>query len=102
MAHALLIYEVVDDYIERRAAFRTRHLELIRDADQRGEVVIAGALADPADGAVLAFRGETAEAAEQAARRFAEADPYVANGLVTRWRVRRWMTVVGDGAQLPA
>ncbi len=29
---------------------------------------------------------------------FAAADPYVTNGLVTRWRVREWTTVVGPDA----
>jgi hypothetical protein len=43
------------------------------------------------DGAVLLFRGDSPTAAEA----FAAADPYVTNGLVTRWRVRAWTTVVG-------
>ena len=58
---------------------------------QRGELVLAGALAEPADGAVLVFRGESPDAAVA----FAKADPYVKNGLVTAWRVRKWTTVVG-------
>ncbi|MDR0788539.1 MAG: YciI family protein [Gemmatimonadota bacterium] len=89
--HYLLMYDVVPDYIERRAAFRSEHLELIRQAHDGGDLVMAGALANPADGAVLVFRGETPAAAEA----FASADPYVLNGLVTRWRVREWMVVAG-------
>jgi uncharacterized protein len=96
--HYILFYEVAPDYLARRAAFRPQHLALIAEAHERGELVIAGALADPADGAVLIFRGPGPEAAE----RFAKADPYVLNGLVTTWRVRRWMTVIGDGATIPA
>jgi uncharacterized protein YciI len=42
------------------------------------------------------FRGDSAAAAEQ----FAAADPYVQNGLVTRWRVREWTTVVGRDAEV--
>jgi len=95
--HYILFYEVVADYVARRAAFRAEHLALIRQAYERGELVIAGALADPPDGAVLVFRGPNPKAAEK----FAKADPYVLNGLVTKWRVRKWMTVVGDGATLP-
>ena len=60
--------------------------------------MLAGALADPADGAVLVFRGPTPDAAEK----FAKSDPYVANGLVDSWRVRKWNTVVGDGAVMPS
>ena len=92
--HYVLLYEVVDDYVARRAPFREEHLRLAREAHERGEVVLAGALADPADGAMLVFRGPTAETAEA----FAKADPYVRNGVVKQWRVRKWNTVVGDGA----
>jgi uncharacterized protein YciI len=37
----------------------------------------------------------------QAAEDFARNDPYVINGLVTRWQVRRWNTVVGTRAANP-
>lgn len=94
--HYLLLYDVVDDYVERRAAWRGAHLALARAAVDRGELVLGGALADPPDGAVLLFRGDSPEAAE----RFAAADPYVVNGLVTRWRVRPWATVVGPAAEV--
>jgi len=87
--HYLLFYEVVPNYIERRAPFRAEHLELVRAAKERGDIVLAGALATPPDGAVLVFQGETPAAAEA----FATADPYVINGVVTRWYVREWMVV---------
>ncbi|HLW24259.1 MAG TPA: YciI-like protein [Steroidobacteraceae bacterium] len=96
--HYLLFYDVVPDYLERRAALRAAHLGHARAACQRGELLLGGALAEPVDGAVLLFQGETAEVAE----RFARADPYVTAGLVTRWRVRAWTTVVGPMAALPA
>ena len=93
--HYLLQYDLVDDYVSKRAAFRQQHLSLIRQADERGELVIAGALADPADAALLVFR------AAEPAEAFAKSDPYVQNGLVKSWRVRKWMTVIGDGATMP-
>lgn len=96
--HYLLFYDVVPDYVARRAAFRAEHLALARAAHDRGELVLGGALADPTDGAVLVFRGDSPAAAEA----FAAADPYVRHGLVTRWQVRAWATVVGDGAAPPA
>lgn len=92
--HYLLFYDVVPDYVERRAALRAEHLTRARAAHARGELVLGGALADPVDGAVLLFRGDSPAVAEA----FAAADPYVRHGLVTRWRVRAWTTVVGDGA----
>lgn len=95
--HYLLMYDVVDDYVERRAQFRREHITLAREAVARGELVLGGALAQPADGVVLLFRGESPAAAEA----FAKADPYVRSGIVTKWRVREWTTVVGNDAENP-
>ena len=36
-----------------------------------------------------------------AAERFVELDPYVSNGLIERWEVRPWTTVVGKDAAHP-
>jgi uncharacterized protein YciI len=98
--HYLLFYDVVPDYVERRAPLRAAHLAHARAAHARGELVLGGALADPVDGAVLLFRGDSPAVAE----RFAAADPYVRQGLVRAWRVREWTTVVGDdpAVTLPA
>lgn len=92
--HYLLFYDVAPDYAERRKPLRAAHLAHARAACERGELVLGGALADPVDGAVLLFQGDSPAAAE----RFAEADPYVRAGLVTAWRVREWTTVVGRDA----
>jgi uncharacterized protein len=93
----LLMYDVVDDYVERRAPFRQEHITLAREAVARGELILGGALAKPADGVVLLFRGSSPAPAEA----FAKSDPYVVNGIVTRWRVREWTTVVGPDAENP-
>ncbi len=95
--HYLLFYDVVPDYLQRRSAFRAEHLALAWQACERGELILGGALADPVDGAVLLFQGDSPAVAE----RFAEADPFVKNGLVTQWRVRPWTTVVGEQAATP-
>lgn len=95
--HYLLSYEVGQDYVSRRAEFRDAHLEKAWQASQRGELVLGGALADPVDGAVLLFKGDSPAVAED----FARADPYVTNGLVKRWHVREWTTVVGEDAARP-
>jgi len=91
MKHFALMYDVVDGFVDKRMAFRPAHLELIRAAHGRGELLLAGALGDPPDGALLVFRADSAEVAE----RFATADPYVTGGLVTRWSVRPWNVVIG-------
>jgi uncharacterized protein YciI len=92
--HTILFYDVVEDYVERRAQFRELHLKHARAAFDRGELLLGGALADPVDGAVLVFRGASSEAVEH----FAQTDPYVVNGLVKQWRMRKWNTVIGEGA----
>jgi uncharacterized protein len=95
--HFLLFYEFVPDYLERRGQFRNEHLKSAWEAQARGELVLGGAYAEPADGAALLFKGDSAEVA----KRFAAADPYVRAGLVTRWHVRNWTTVVGNDATTP-
>ena len=87
----ILLYEVVDNFVDRRVPFRPEHLKLVEEAHRRGELLMAGAFSDPVDGAALVFQGDNAAVAA----RFAEADPYVTKGLVTNWRVRGWNVVVG-------
>jgi uncharacterized protein len=97
--HYLLMYDVVSDYVERRAPLRAAHIGLAREAVARGELVLGGAF-NPPDGVMLLFKGDSPAAAEA----FAKADPYVINGIVKSWRVREWTTVVGPTAEvkLPA
>ena len=95
--HFLLFYEVAEDYLTRRAAHRKAHLEHAWRAAERGELVLGGALANPADQAILLFRCGSAETVE----RFAKEDPYVAHGVVRSWRVREWTTVAGKDAATP-
>jgi uncharacterized protein YciI len=95
--HFLLFYEGSPDYEARRPEFRQAHLHAAWAAHARGELLLGGALADPVDGAVLLFQGETPDVAAG----FAKVDPYVLGGLVTRWWVREWTTVAGDGALSP-
>jgi uncharacterized protein YciI len=97
MNHYLLIYDLSDDYLARRAEFRGLHLELAWAAHERGELVLGGALTEPADRAILMFKGETSEVA----RDFAKSDPYVTSGLIKSWTVRPWLTVVGALAANP-
>jgi uncharacterized protein len=91
MKHFALMYDVVDGFVVKRMEFRPAHLELVKEAHARGELLLAGALCDPPDGALLVFRADSPDLVE----RFATADPYVTSGLVTRWSVRPWNVVIG-------
>jgi len=87
----VLFYKTVESYVERRAPFREEHLALATAAHKRGELVMGGALADPADTAVLVFKGESPAVAEA----FVKSDPYVRNGLIIEWSIRPWTVVIG-------
>lgn len=93
--HYLLFYDVVEGYAEKRIPFRAIHLEYAKEFVTRGELVLGGALANPVDRAVLLFKGSSPAVAEN----FAKDDPYVKNGLVKKWYVREWTTVVGPLAE---
>ncbi len=92
MNYYALIYEVVDDYVARRGEFREQHLRAAREVRERGELVLAGAFAEPVDRALLVFRTDGKSKVED----FARKDPYVVNGLVKKWEVRPWKVVVGQ------
>jgi len=96
--HYLLFYEKVADYSRREPAFQAAHRDHVLAAVARGELLLGGPLEEPIDGAnVLLFRAESPALAES----FAAADPYVMKGIVYRWRVRPWRTVVGNEAACP-
>jgi uncharacterized protein YciI len=89
--HYLLIYDVVDSYVERRAPYRAEHLLLANQHAQRGELILGGALEDPVDQAILVFQVEDPAIIEH----FVSKDPYVQNGLIRSWRIRRWNVAAG-------
>jgi uncharacterized protein len=91
MPYFALMYDVVDDFANKRTPFRPAHLKEVRDAQARGELVMAGALGEPA-GALLIFRAADKSTVEN----FVKADPYVNEGLVKSWKVRPWTVVVGQ------
>jgi len=89
--HYLLFYDYGENAVERRAPYREAHLKLAHESLDRGDLVMAGAFADPVDGAVFVFRtADTSPIVE-----FVKRDPYVASGLVTGWRIRTWIVGIG-------
>jgi uncharacterized protein len=94
MGYYMLEYALIDDYVARRAGFREAHLALAREAHRRGDLILAGALAEPPDRAVLVWRTDDRSVVE----RFIDGDPYIRNGLVTSWTIRPWTVVIGEAA----
>lgn len=96
MKHYVLIYDYTADFMTRRAPYRDAHLELARASVARQELQLGGALVGESM-AILLFKAESPAVVEQ----FAQADPYVAHGVVTSYRIREWTTVVGADACAP-
>lgn len=89
--HYLLFYDYAPGMLERRAPFRAGHLALAGEFHAAGKLLIAGAFADPVDGAAFVFNVDDPAEIDAFIRR----DPYVANGLVTAHRIRKWTVVIG-------
>jgi uncharacterized protein len=83
----LLLYDYVEDVLERRAPYRETHMGNIRAGKDDGRILMAGPLGDPPTGGAIVF------ADRDAAEAFARADPYVTGGVVTNWRVEDWTLV---------
>lgn len=92
MPYFAVYYTVADDFLARRGTFREEHLRLAREANARGELLLAGALSEPADGALLVFSCTDRSIAES----FARQDPYVISGVVKKWEVRPWNVIIGN------
>lgn len=92
MNYYALNYQTVPDFIAKRAAYRSSHITVVKAAVERGELLLAGALSGAEGGALLIFSGPT----EEVAKTFAQNDPYVLNGLVTKWTVSPWAVVAGS------
>ena len=99
MPYFALFYDVIEDFAERRTAYRVEHLRLAQEAHERGEIVLAGALGAPPDRALIVFHTDDPSIIED----FARADPYVNQGLLTHWEVQPWAVVIGNvGLDAPA
>ncbi|HTL35485.1 MAG TPA: YciI-like protein [Kofleriaceae bacterium] len=92
MAYYALVYHTAPDYLARRAEYRADHLALAQAAHARGELLLAGAYQNPPDAALLVWKCADRAPIEA----FVAADPYVRNGLVTRWEIRDWYVVIAD------
>ena len=92
MNYYVLIYHYVDDYMTRRSQFREEHLKLATTSNKSGEMILAGAFSDPPDKALLIFHVADKSIIED----FIKKDPYVQNGLVTKWEIREWTVVIGN------
>lgn len=59
---------------------------------EAGNIVLAGACGSPVSAGLFIFKDVTPADIEA----FVESDPYVINGLVTKYDIKPYMVVVGD------
>lgn len=87
----LLLYNYVENMLERRAPHREAHLAKIAEQKDAGRIVMSGPLGDPEPtGAAIVFGGEVSREDVEA---FVNDDPYVQAGLVTAWMIEPWTLV---------
>jgi uncharacterized protein len=91
MGFLLLVYQLSPDYLERRQAFRSVHLNLANQFANDGYLMMAGALDAPADFAYLIFKTDS-KAIPQS---FVDSDPYVKEGLILNYEIRKWNVAAG-------
>jgi uncharacterized protein YciI len=92
MNYYILVYRTVDNYIEKRAQYRDEHLALATEFSESKGLILAGALTDPPDEALLIFKAES----DEVVKSFVHHDPYVNNGLIKEWYIRKWNVVIGN------
>ena len=77
-------YDVAPGALPKLMEHYPAHRARLDEFNARGVLLAAGPLGNPPESAMAIFT--TREAAEE----FVEADPFVTNGLVSKWRLLEW------------
>jgi uncharacterized protein YciI len=80
-------YEMAPDALSKVRVHYPMHRARLNEFHARGVLLAAGPLGNPPEGAMGIFT--TREAAEE----FIKGDPFIINGLVTKWRLVEWNVV---------
>ncbi|UBZ07482.1 YciI-like protein [Salegentibacter mishustinae] len=91
MNYYILDYITSDNYLEERVKYRKEHLNHATEYFNEGYLILGGAI-DAANEAVLVFKADSDKIVEA----FAQNDPYVKNGLIESWSVKKWNVVIGE------
>ena len=84
----VLFYESAPDVATKAPLYAAEHTARWHGIRERGELLMIGPFANPAEGAMGIFT--TREAAEA----FVSGDPFVRNGVVVSWRIAEWMEAI--------
>ena len=80
----VLFYEVAPNALPKIMNHFPAHRARLEEFHARGELIAAGPLGNPPDGAMAIFT------TRQSAEEFLQGDPFVVNGLVAKWRLVEW------------
>lgn len=88
----VLEYHYVENMLEKRAPFRSSHLQYAQQSVDKKILLAGGALVPEVKRGILLLRADH----EQAVRDFAQNDPYVKNGLITKFDISEWAVAIGS------
>ncbi|SKB59565.1 hypothetical protein SAMN05660776_1977 [Salegentibacter holothuriorum] len=91
MNYYILDYTTAENYLEEREKYRKEHLNHATEYFNEDYLILGGAI-DSANEAVLVFKADS----EKIVEAFAQNDPYVKNGLIKSWSVKKWNVVIGN------
>jgi uncharacterized protein YciI len=80
----VLLYHSTADGLAKAKDFAAAHRGLQDEAHKGGGLIQTGPYVDPSQGSMAIFKDRAA------AEAFVKADPYVANGVVSRWEMHDW------------
>jgi uncharacterized protein len=91
----VLFYESSSDVRAKAPQHFAAHRARWEEFRARGTLLMVGPFANPEEGAMAVFT--TGEAAQE----FAEGDPFVLNGVVTKWHIRKWDEAIANDQSAP-
>ncbi len=87
----VMIYETSAEGLAKAAGLYVAHRARLEEFHARGELLMAGPLMAPTDGAMGIFTSR------EAAEAFIAGDPFVLGGVVARHSIREWNEVLAEG-----
>ena len=81
---AVLLYHPAPDVLAKAPLHFPAHKARLDEFQRRGELLAVGTWADPREGSMAVFRSRAA------AEAFAKDDPFVTNGVVSRYDIKDW------------
>jgi uncharacterized protein YciI len=85
----VLSYRAVPDFLPLARENGQAHRAHYRPFVERGDLLMIGPMAEPADGDAMAVF-----TTRQAAEEFVAGDPFVVNNVVAEWSIRAWAEAV--------